>query len=64
MEIKNGVVEKTASHYHYQKTYELISIGNENKIILKRKNDQDPLIFMITKEELFDKLLEAQNLNL
>ena len=52
-------IQKSFSHYHYAKTYELTKIGNEVRVLLKRCDVSEPLFFMVAAEDLYDKLLEA-----
>ena len=52
-------IQKSFSHYHYAKTYELAKIGNEVRVILKRRDVSDSLVFMVAAEDLYEHLLEA-----
>ena len=47
-------------HYHYAKTYGLAKIGNEVRVILKRRHVSESLFFMVAAEDLYDNLLKAQ----
>ena len=58
-EVEECSIQKSFSHYHYAKTYGLAKIGNEVRVILKRRDVSEPLIFMVAAEDLYDKLLEA-----
>ena len=53
-------IQKKCSHYHYGKTYELAKIGNEVRVLLKRRDVSESLVFMVAAEDLYDNLLEAQ----
>ena len=59
-EVKECGIQKKISHYHYAKTYELAKIGNEVRVILKRRDVSESLVFMVAAEDLYDTLLEAQ----
>ena len=50
---------KTFSHYHHAKTYELAKIGSEVRVILKRRDVSETLVFMAAADDLYDMLLEA-----
>ena len=50
---------KNNFYYHCQKSYELVQIGSITRVIEKRKSDHDPLIYLITREDFYDKLIEA-----
>lgn len=58
-EMENPNVKKTNSHYHFNKYYELIKIGSDTRVIIKRLDESKPLIFIVAIEDLFDKLMEA-----
>ena len=45
--------------YYYEKLYELVRIGNEFHICLKRRIPNDSLIYMVLYEEYYEKLLES-----
>lgn len=51
--------KKDCAVYHYLKNYELIKIGSEHQIIVKRKNDSDELIYIVPSEDYFPKVWEA-----
>lgn len=53
--------EKNAAFYHFSKKYEVLQIGSECNIILKRSTGSDDLIYMIPFEDYFSKLTEAHN---
>lgn len=55
---KSGL-KKDPSHYHYLRKYEILQIGQESSVILKRKNDTDNLVYMVPFEDYYVKLLEA-----
>lgn len=59
--LKEGEVNlpRPPAYYHYKKYYELINVDNEEFVILKRKSLSDPVIYLITMEEFYPKLLEA-----
>lgn len=57
-EIENGV-KKTQKHYRVSKSYELVKISGEIFVAQKRKNTNDPLIYLVPYENCYDKLLEA-----
>ena len=42
-----------------QKLMNWQKIGNEVRVILKRRDVSEPLIFMVAAEDLYDKLPEA-----
>lgn len=52
-------VKRTYFHYHYDKLYELVTIGSEVKIIERRKLGSESMIYMLPYEDYFDKLLET-----
>ena len=58
-ELEEYSYQKSFSHYHYAKTYELAQIENEVCVTLKRRDVSEPLFFMMEVEDLYDKLLEA-----
>ena len=58
-EVEECSIQKSFSHYHYAKTYELAKIGNEVRIILKRRDVSESIVFMVAAEDLYDNLLEA-----
>lgn len=58
-EIESGDVKKSQQHYHYGKLYELLGIGNGVHVVLKRKNPDDPKIYMLNFDNYYDKLAEA-----
>ena len=57
-EIESGV-KKTSKHYHFANLYELLRISGEVFVVLKRKKIDDPLIYLVPFENIYDKLLEA-----
>ena len=40
-EVEECSIQKKLLHYHYAKTYELAKIGNEVRVILKRRDVSD-----------------------
>lgn len=58
-EVEAGV-KKTAKHYRCEKSYEVMKLGTEVDVIVKRKNPEvDPIIRFVPYENCYDKLLEA-----
>lgn len=57
--LENNDAKKPISLYHYEKKYELMKIGNEVRVILKRLNAIDPLVLMVAQEDYYEKLYEA-----
>ncbi|XP_043467666.1 KRAB-A domain-containing protein 2-like [Leptopilina heterotoma] len=51
--------EKTPAFYHISKTYEILRIGSECNIILKRSSGNNDLIYMVPIEDYYEKLTEA-----
>lgn len=58
---KNSIEKKNSATYHYLNTYELVTIGIESHVILKRINPSDDLIFIVAIEDYFPKLWEAHS---
>lgn len=54
-----NIVKKTRQHYHFSKTYEFVTYDNKEQVILKRGNKSQPLIFKISIEDYYEKLLDA-----
>lgn len=57
-EIENGS-SKSSRHYHFQKLHKLVKIGGNVFVVQKRKNENDPLVYLVPYENCYDKLLEA-----
>ena len=53
------MLKKTNQYYKYSKLYEVIKIGNNEKVILKRKSETDPFIYKLAVEDFYDKLVEV-----
>ena len=51
-EVEECIMEKNLTHHHCAKAYELTKIGNEARIILKRRYVSEPLVFMVAVEDL------------
>ena len=45
----------------YEKTYELVTNGNEKLIILKRNDASEVLVFKLPLEDYYEKLSEAHS---
>ncbi|KAJ8687245.1 hypothetical protein QAD02_023039 [Eretmocerus hayati] len=54
--------KKSAKFYFYPKKYELLTIGSECHIILKRADENADLVYVVPVEDHFPKLLEAHTL--
>lgn len=50
---------KQNHHYHYSKLYELMTIDNKTRAILKRNDPSEPLTIMVAIKDYYEKLLEA-----
>lgn len=50
---------KVKKYYHYSKLYEILQIGSDCTIILKRSSGNDNLVYMVPFEDYFLKLTEA-----
>ncbi|XP_026484875.2 KRAB-A domain-containing protein 2-like [Vanessa tameamea] len=49
----------TNKHYHYARKYDVMNIGNQKILIVKRKNISDPVVQIISTEEYHEKIFEA-----
>lgn len=47
------------SDNHFKKNYQLLRIGDEAHVILKRKNESDPFVYLLPYEDFYPKLVEA-----
>ena len=50
-EVEECNIRKSFSHYHCAKNYELAKIGNEVRLILKRRDVNGTLVFMVAAED-------------
>ena len=48
---------KTARQYYLLKTYEIFEVADVKKIIGKRKEEKDPVIFLVPFEDIFQTIL-------
>lgn len=44
---------------YYRRKYELLEVGNATNIVLKKERPDDPIIFVVPFEKLYDKLVEC-----
>ena len=42
------------------KCFDILTIGDVDKVIKKRKTEEEPILYFVTKEELYDKIQEFQ----
>lgn len=52
-------VKKTRQHYHFSSLYEFVMYDNKERVILKRDNNSQRLIYKIAIEDYYEILLEA-----
>lgn len=57
--LENPENKKVRKHFHYFKTYDILRIGDSSSVILKRKDETQPIKYMVCVEDYYDKLLEA-----
>lgn len=58
LECKNNE-KKKAEHYYFSKIYELVTVGNNHSVCLKKNSDKNRFVYVIPYEDFYDKLMEA-----
>ena len=51
--------KKEPHHYYYEKNYELMKIGREVHVCVKRNPKTDKLIYVVGLEDCYEKVLES-----
>lgn len=46
-------------YYYYRKCYQVLSVGNIDSLIMKRVNENDPIIIIVAMKDFYQKLLEV-----
>ncbi|KAL0860130.1 hypothetical protein ABMA27_010437 [Loxostege sticticalis] len=49
----------TNKHYHHARKYDVMNIGNQKVLLVKRKNISDPVLQIIPTEEYYEKIFDA-----
>ena len=52
-------VQKSSSEYNAVKRFDILTIGDVEKLIKKRNTEADPILYFVTNEELYDKMQEV-----
>lgn len=55
---KSKRVNRTVTEYNLLKRFDILSIGDIEKLIKKQKDENDPILYYITNEELYNKIEE------
>lgn len=58
-ESQSSNCERKKGDYYFLKKYELLEIGNERHVILKRMQPSDQYVYLVAYEDHFPKLVEA-----
>ena len=51
-------VQKSSDEYNTVKCFDILTIGDVEKLIKKRKTEEEPILYFVTSEELYDKIQE------
>ena len=51
-------VQKSSDEYNAAKRFDILTIGDVEKLIKKRKTEEEPILYFVTNEELYDKIQE------
>ncbi|XP_049874566.1 KRAB-A domain-containing protein 2-like [Pectinophora gossypiella] len=57
--IKSQGKRPTTKHYHHARKYDVMNIGNQKVLIMKRKDISDPVVQIIPTDEYYQKILDA-----
>lgn len=52
-------VKKKNEHYYFSKIYELVTVGDNHNVCLKKDSDKNHFVYVISYEDFYDKLMEA-----
>ena len=51
-------IQKSSDEYNAVKRFDILTFGDVEKLIKKRKTEEEPILYFVTNEELYDKIQE------
>lgn len=56
--IRNNFTLKAVTEYNLLKCFDILSVGDIEKLVKKQKDANDPILYHVTSEELYSKIEE------